>query len=137
MSRTLQGFLTLKTKLFPGAFAAVDDCHIAIKCHDTDKGSYYNQKGFHSILLQGACSADCRFLDVFVGWPDAAHDTNSYFLCLFCPAYGLTITAAGAGSERVKCDENGVYIYIRVGQKIFFPQNMVRKLPKHVHIDNK
>ena len=30
-----------------------------------------------------------------------------------------------------------IYIYIRVGQKKFFAQNMVRKLPKHVHIDNK
>jgi len=41
-----------------------------------DSGSYYNRKGFHSIVLQGISDSECRFLDVYVGWPGSAHDAR-------------------------------------------------------------
>jgi hypothetical protein len=36
----------------PGVFGCVDGTHIPIRAPSTDSGSYYNRKGFHSILLQ-------------------------------------------------------------------------------------
>lgn len=72
----LSKFSDLRDKSFPDTFAAVDGCHIAIRCPNTDSGSYYNRKGYHSILLQGICGAEQRFIDVLVGWPGSAHDAR-------------------------------------------------------------
>nr|XP_018917678.1 PREDICTED: putative nuclease HARBI1 [Bemisia tabaci] len=41
-----------------------------------DDDSYYNRKKVHSVLLQGICDADMRFMDVFCGFPGSAHDAR-------------------------------------------------------------
>jgi len=61
---------------FPNAFGAVDGCHTAIKCPRVDSGSWYNRKGFHSLLLQGICDAERPFMDVYMGWPGSTHDAR-------------------------------------------------------------
>ena len=61
---------------FPGVCGCVDGTHIPIRAPSKDSGSYYNRKGFHSILLQVVCSADFKFLDCFVGWPGSANDAR-------------------------------------------------------------
>ena len=72
----LSKFDDLRERSFPDAFGAVDGCHIAIKCPTVDSASYYNRKGFHSLLLQGICDAEQRFMDVYVGWPGSTHDAR-------------------------------------------------------------
>ena len=72
----LSKFSDLRRRSLPGTFGAVDGCHISVKCPTVDSSSYYNRKGFHSILLQGICNAECRFMDVFIGWPGSAHDAR-------------------------------------------------------------
>lgn len=54
----------------------MDGCHIPIKQPSEDKSSYYNRNKYHSILLQGICDHRMAFMDVFVGWPGAAHDAR-------------------------------------------------------------
>lgn len=61
---------------FPGVFGCVDGTHIPIRAPPKDSGSYYNRKGFHSILLQVVCDAHFQFLDCFVGWPGSANDAR-------------------------------------------------------------
>lgn len=55
---------------------AVDGMHIEIPAPKDDPLSYYNRKGFYSIILQGICDAKCQFIDIFVGWPGATHDAR-------------------------------------------------------------
>ena len=73
---TVQEFSKLRNKPFPGMFAAVDGCHISIPSPVEDKASYYNRKGYHSIVLQGICDAKLKFINVFVGWPGSTHDAR-------------------------------------------------------------
>ena len=46
---------------------------------------YFNRKGFHSIVLQRVVDHQCKFMDVYIGWPGSVHDTrvlaNSRFVC--------------------------------------------------------
>jgi len=72
----LSQFNELRQRPFPNTFAAVDGCHIPVKCPTFDSNSYYNRKGYHSIILQGICDAECRFIDVFIGFPGSAHDAR-------------------------------------------------------------
>ena len=55
---------------------AIDGCHIKItrpQCHGDD---YINRKGYFSILLQGICDENAKFIDVFVGPPGRVHDAR-------------------------------------------------------------
>ncbi|XP_036144255.1 putative nuclease HARBI1 isoform X1 [Monomorium pharaonis] len=61
---------------FPDVVCAVDGMHIEIPAPNVDPKSYYNRKGFHSIILQGICDAKCQFIDIFIGWPGATHDAR-------------------------------------------------------------
>jgi DDE superfamily endonuclease len=71
-----RGFETLRTKNFPGAVGAVDGCHIRIPSPVEDKQSYYNRNKYHSVILQAVCDHRMKFIDIFAGWPGAAHDAN-------------------------------------------------------------
>lgn len=50
--------------------------HIEIPAPNVDSNSYYNRKGFHSIILQGICDARYQFIDIFIGWLGANHDAR-------------------------------------------------------------
>ncbi|XP_043472466.1 putative nuclease HARBI1 [Leptopilina heterotoma] len=63
---------------FPNVLAAVDGCHIEIRAPSADAGSYVNRKGFHSLLLQGMCDSQGRFLDVFAGVCGSVHDNRLF-----------------------------------------------------------
>lgn len=55
---------------------AIDGCHIRIqrpKVHGLD---YMNRKGYFSLLLQGVCDDQGRFIDIFVGPPGRVHDVR-------------------------------------------------------------
>ena len=55
---------------------AIDGCHIRIirpRRHGVD---YLNRKGYYSMLLQGICNDEGRFLDIFTGPPGRIHDAR-------------------------------------------------------------
>ncbi|KAL1420563.1 hypothetical protein MTO96_004517 [Rhipicephalus appendiculatus] len=54
----------------------VDGCHIEIPHQKESSASYYNRKKFPSIILQGICDANCRFTDIFIGYPGSVHDAR-------------------------------------------------------------
>lgn len=60
---------------FPNVIGCVDGTHISIPgpAHDN---SYYNRKGFHSIVLQGVCDGRQKFLDIFAGYPGSCNDAK-------------------------------------------------------------
>lgn len=62
---------------FPCCWAAVDGCHISIKCPDGGAEAakeYYNFKNFYSIVLMGLVDAKYRFVWASVGFPGNTHD---------------------------------------------------------------
>ncbi|XP_055377139.1 putative nuclease HARBI1 [Condylostylus longicornis] len=65
-----------RNKKFPNIAGAVDGTHIKIVPPTLEQKSYYNRKGFYSILMQAICDSNFRFLDVFIGWPGRAHDAS-------------------------------------------------------------
>ncbi|XP_066585431.1 putative nuclease HARBI1 [Prorops nasuta] len=73
-------FLNLSN--FPGVVGAIDGSHIPISAPKIHTNSYVNRKKFHSILLQGICDANLRFIDVFVGLcgRDSAYPLSNYLL---------------------------------------------------------
>ncbi|KAI4469569.1 hypothetical protein MML48_1g15477 [Holotrichia oblita] len=52
---------------FPNVFGCVDGTHIEIP-KPMNGNSYYNRKGYYSIVIQAICDAKMYFLDIFVGW---------------------------------------------------------------------
>lgn len=52
---------------FPGIIGCIDGCHIPIVTPSEHQDSYVNRKGFHSIILQGVCDDQRRFIDVECG----------------------------------------------------------------------
>lgn len=61
---------------FPNIIGAVDGMHVPIPAPTNDAASYYNRKGFYSVLLQGTCNAQSVFIDCFIGWPGSSHDSR-------------------------------------------------------------
>lgn len=69
---------------FPGAFAAVDGCHIPIRTPLKYSDSYVNRKGFASIILQAVCTPNLRFVDLSTGCPGSLHDARVYRRSRLC-----------------------------------------------------
>ncbi|KAG0443245.1 hypothetical protein HPB47_015132 [Ixodes persulcatus] len=44
--------------------------------YEKSPNSYYNRSKFHSIVLQGICDDQNRFIDVYIGFPGSAHDAR-------------------------------------------------------------
>jgi len=63
---------------FPGAFGAVDGCHIPIKTPLEHTDSYINRKSVASVVLQAVCTHDLQFIDVSTAWPGSMHDARIY-----------------------------------------------------------
>ncbi|KAL3183242.1 hypothetical protein MRX96_034291 [Rhipicephalus microplus] len=60
----------------PDVIGAIEGCHVRITRPTACEEDYYNRKKFHSIILQAVCDADMVFPDVFVGFPDRAHEAK-------------------------------------------------------------
>ncbi|KAK9695329.1 DDE superfamily endonuclease [Popillia japonica] len=61
---------------FPGVIGAIDGTHIPIVAPSHMQNLYINRNKYHSIILQGICSADYKFIDCYVGPPGSIHDTR-------------------------------------------------------------
>ncbi|XP_072033585.1 uncharacterized protein [Amphiura filiformis] len=57
---------------------AIDGTHIPIIAPEKDHADYHNRKQFHSIILQGVCDHQYRFIDINVGWPGRVHDARVF-----------------------------------------------------------
>ena len=63
---------------FPCSWAAVDGCHISIKCPPGGQSSrkeYHNFKNFYSIVLMAMVDAKYRFIWGSCGFPGNSHDS--------------------------------------------------------------
>ncbi|KAJ8930649.1 hypothetical protein NQ314_016564 [Rhamnusium bicolor] len=60
---------------FPGIVGAIDGSHIPIKAPINAQNSYINRKGFHSVLLQGVCDHNLKFIDCYTGEAGSIHDS--------------------------------------------------------------
>lgn len=71
------GFLSRSKGKGPrNTIGCIDGCHIEIPRQKVSSASYYNRKKFPSIVLQGICDANSRFIDIFVGSPGCSHDAR-------------------------------------------------------------
>ena len=74
MDKFAQEFQNLHN--IPYVVGVVDGSHIPIIAPRLHAANYYNQKGFHSILLQGVVYWKCLFWDYDIGWAGSMHDAN-------------------------------------------------------------
>ena len=105
MSRTRQGFLTIRTKQFPAAFEAVDGCHIDIKINVrrlirevTATGKVYTQFYYKEYAAQ---TVD------FVGRPGAAHDAR-------VSLNSRIFRKVSTSSDLLMLDETGLTFSVRI-----------------------
>jgi hypothetical protein len=63
---------------FPQCAGAVDGTHIPVVSPAEYPADYYNRKGWHSVLMQGAVNHLGLFVDVYVGWPGRVHDARVF-----------------------------------------------------------
>ncbi|XP_043466333.1 putative nuclease HARBI1 [Leptopilina heterotoma] len=75
-NQTINKFLNVGP--FPNVLAAVDGCHVEISAPCTNAASYINRKGYHSLLLQGMCDSQGKFVDVFAGVCGSVHDNRLF-----------------------------------------------------------
>ncbi|KAK8785699.1 hypothetical protein V5799_007934 [Amblyomma americanum] len=54
----------------------IDGSHVEIAKPEDSTASYINRKKWPSIILQGICNDQNKFLDVFIGFPGSAHDAR-------------------------------------------------------------
>ncbi|KAK5648192.1 hypothetical protein RI129_003084 [Pyrocoelia pectoralis] len=52
---------------FPGVLGAIDGTHIPIATPTYMQNSYINRNKYHSIVLQGVCTARYKFIDCYTG----------------------------------------------------------------------
>ena len=66
---------------FPHAVGAIDGKHIAITCPPGGGSTYYNYKGFYSVVLMALVDADYKFLWMEVGSQGSASDAQIFNEC--------------------------------------------------------
>lgn len=62
---------------FPYCWAAVDGCHVPIKCPPggpESRKEYYNFKNFYSVIMMGLVDSNYRFIWGTCGFPGNSHD---------------------------------------------------------------
>ena len=67
---------TFEMKPLPNCVGAIDGSHIEIVRPNECATDYYNRKGYYSILLQGICDGNGKFLSVSSGHPGSIHDAR-------------------------------------------------------------
>ncbi|XP_066593228.1 putative nuclease HARBI1 [Prorops nasuta] len=83
---------------FPGVVGVIDGCHISISAPTEHPNSYINRKGFYSVILQGVCDYNMKFIDIFAGYCGSVHDARVWQLSdlkhlidnnreQYCPGY--------------------------------------------------
>ncbi|XP_043469634.1 putative nuclease HARBI1 [Leptopilina heterotoma] len=65
---------------FPNVIGAIDGCHIQISAPSENPDSYFCRKNFHSLLLQGICDANLRFINIYAGICGSVHDARVWNL---------------------------------------------------------
>ncbi|XP_039277583.1 putative nuclease HARBI1 [Nilaparvata lugens] len=65
---------------FNGIIGAIDGCHIQIKKPAGNDHDYYNRKQVHSVILQGICNENCKFINISTGYPGRMHDARVFGL---------------------------------------------------------
>ncbi|XP_008188289.1 putative nuclease HARBI1, partial [Acyrthosiphon pisum] len=86
LNDTIEGFTSLRTNAFPKVVGAIDGAHIKIlapwtkrnKMPPLDRNSYINRKQVATVLLQGICDSEYKFINIFSGWPGSAHDAHVF-----------------------------------------------------------
>ena len=63
---------------FPQCAGVVDGTHIPIISPYECPADYYNQKGYHSVIMQGTVDHQGLFVDVYIGWPARVHDAQVF-----------------------------------------------------------
>jgi DDE superfamily endonuclease len=78
LTRVIKGFRDKHD--FPNCVGAIDGS--SLKCQrpkGVEGGDYFDRKKSFSTTLQAVVGPDCKFLDVYVGWPGAVHDSRVLF----------------------------------------------------------
>ncbi|KAJ4918813.1 hypothetical protein JOQ06_022154 [Pogonophryne albipinna] len=60
----------------PQCVGAIDGSHIPILAPQENHCDYFNQKGWHAIILQGVVDGKGHFWNVFAGMPGSMHDAQ-------------------------------------------------------------
>ena len=63
---------------FPQCFGAVYGTHIPILAPHDYHSDYFNQKGWHSMVMQAVVDHAYRFTDVVIGWPGRVHNARIF-----------------------------------------------------------
>ena len=64
---------------FPQTVGAIDGTHIPIlRPQESVSDNYYNEKGYHSLLMEAVVEHRSLFLDVNIGWPGKLHNTGVF-----------------------------------------------------------
>lgn len=59
---------------FPNCIGFIDGTHIQIRAPHNNPVDFYNRKDTHSVVLQGICDDNLKFIDIFIGYTGRSHD---------------------------------------------------------------
>lgn len=66
LEETVQAF---QDRCYPQCAGAIGGTHIPISAPRDNPDDYFNQRGWHSVILQAVVDHEARFTDVYAGWP--------------------------------------------------------------------
>ena len=67
---------TFETKPLPNFVETIDGSYIKFVRPNECATNYYNRRGYYSLLVQGICDGNEKFLSVSCGHPGSIHDAR-------------------------------------------------------------
>ncbi len=78
IGRAREEFFQIPNGGFPSVIGCIDCTHAKIIAPNEDEFAYINRKNFHSMNIQGICSANRKFINIVARFPGSVHDARVF-----------------------------------------------------------
>lgn len=104
---------------FPQTVGAIDGTHVPILKPQESASDYFNRKGYYSIIMQAVVDYRGIFLDINIGWPGKASESDDFPAYIFMNFAINLIVILFCRYTMLECSPTPVYIEKEIVERYY------------------